>query len=78
MPDNGWKCRCGCGCNKTHFNGTSDYCNRCAVGDCPNPDEDIPEECPVCSKPSNLATIEEFGWCLRPTCQRPRWIRPGY
>lgn len=78
------RCRCGCGCTGT-IAGESDYCRRCQHGDCPHPDELIPAQCPHCGSQSNLAVIEEFGWCLAGNCTHPRnddrWklaLRRGY
>ena len=65
------KCMCGCGCDNIAGPGESSYCRRCQVGDCPDPDEKVPEECPHCGGRSNLAVIEEFGWCLQDHCTHP-------
>jgi len=67
-----WQCKCGCGCRNDSYNPTGSYCRRCDVGDCPHPDEQIPETCPQCRKQSDKATIDEFGYCLRSSCSRPR------
>ena len=64
-------CTCGCGCDVKHHEPFSGYCRRCQAGDCPDPDEDIPERCPHCRGKSNLAVIEEFGWCLSDYCKHP-------
>jgi len=57
-------CRCGCGCKEGNHSIDSSYCRRCQEGNCPDPNEKIEETCPACGGMSNLANIEEFGWCL--------------
>jgi len=66
------QCMCKCGCKDTSGPGESSYCRRCGQGDCPHPDEQVSETCPSCGRTSNLATIDEFGWCLSTSCTNRR------
>jgi len=61
-------CGCGCGCTADNFDPIGSYCKRCKVGDCPSPDEDVPQVC-HCGRKSDLATMGEFGYCLRGDCE---------